>query len=93
MKGENKGVKLDHDQYFITLKNTEPNKDGEFLIDLVEQYQTTQEVYASDVQSVKSELKLSETSAASALYGTLSQQALILVSIYSYMYQELYVYS
>ena len=77
VKGDNKGVVFDYNQYFIELKNTESYKrDAEYLIGLVEQYQTTQEACASDV---KSELKLSETRVG-VLSGTSSQHALTLVS-------------
>lgn len=85
LKNVEEGVD-NHDQYLVTLKDTNNYVDAKYLIDLVKQYQTTLELYASNVHgsSVKSELELSEN--AGVLHGTLSKQALILVSIlYTYV--------
>ena len=70
-----------NDQYLVKLKDSNNYKDAKHLIDLVKQYQTSLELYASNVHgsSVKSELELSENEG--ILLGTLSQQALTLVSI------------
>lgn len=70
-----------HDQYLVKLKDTNNYVDAQNLIDVVKQYQTTLEMYASNVHesSIKSELELSEN--AGVLHGTLSQQALLLVSL------------
>ena len=71
-----------HDQYLVKLKDSNNYMDAKYLIDLVKQYQTRLELYASNVHgsSVKSELELSEN--AGVLQGSLSQQAVILVSLY-----------
>ena len=70
-----------HDQYLVKLKDTNNYVDAQNLIDVVKQYQTTLEMYASNVHesSIKSELELSDN--AGMLHGTLSQQALLLVSL------------
>ena len=70
-----------YDQYLVKLKDSDNHMDAEYVINLVNQYQTTLELYASNVHepSVRSELVLTEN--AGVLYGTLSQQALFLVSI------------
>ena len=80
LKDVNEGVD-NHDQYLVKLKDSNNYMDAEYLIDLVKQYQTTLELYASNVHgaSLKSELEMSEN--AGVLHGTLSQQAVILVSI------------
>lgn len=69
-----------YDQYLVLLKDSDNYMDAEYIINLVTQYQTILEQYASNVYepSAKSQLELSEN-AAGVLHGTLSQQALILV--------------
>ena len=66
--------------YLIKLRDPKNNMDAEYIINLVKQYQITLEQYASNVHEplVKSKLSLTET--AGLLHGTLSQQALFLVS-------------
>ena len=80
MKGVEEGAD-NHNQYLIKLKDTNNFVDAQNLIDVVKQYQTTLEMYASNVHetSIKSELELSEN--AGVLHGTLSQRALLVVSI------------
>ena len=82
-----------NDQYLIKLKNSNNYMDAKHLIDLVKQYQTSLELYASNVHEslVKSELELSENDG--VLHGTLSQQALTLVStkLHTYHHQEFYL--
>ena len=70
-----------YNQYLIKLKDSGNYMDAEYLINLVKQYQTTLELHASNVDepSVISQLALSEN--AGVLHGTLSQQALFLVSL------------
>ena len=69
-----------YNHYLVKLKDSGNFMDAEHVINLVNQYQTTLEMYASNVHepSVKSQLELSEK--AGVLHGTLSQQALVLVS-------------
>ena len=69
-----------NDQYLVKLKDSNNYKDAKHLIDLVKQYQISLELHASNVHgsSVKSELELSENEG--VLLGTLSHQALTLVS-------------
>ena len=69
-----------HDQYLVQLKETDNYIDAKYVIDLVEQYQTNLDLYAFNVHepSLKSHLELSEN--AGILQGTLSKQALLLVS-------------
>ena len=82
-----------HGQYLVKLKDSNSYVDAKNLIDLVKQYQTTLELYASNVDepSVKSELELSENSAG-VLYGTLSQQALYLVCTFLIIFNSVYKY-
>ena len=70
-----------HNQYLVKLKDTNNYIDAQNVIDAVKQYQTSLDMYASNVHetSIKSELELSEN--AGVLHGTLSQQALFVVSI------------
>ena len=74
-----------HDQYLIKLKDSDNYMDAEYIINLVKQYQTMLEQYASNVHepSVKNQLEIFENHEAAGilLHGTLSQQALVLVSI------------
>ena len=69
-----------NDQYLVKLKNSNNYKDAKHLIDLVKQYQTSLELYVSNVHgsSVKSELELSENEG--VLLGILSHKVLTLVS-------------
>lgn len=80
LEGVKEGVD-NHDQYLVKLKDTGNYKDADYVINRVKQYQTSLESYASNVNepSVKSELELSETTG--ILQGTLTKQALIMVSI------------
>ena len=75
-----------YDHYLVKLKDSGNYKEAEYMINLVNQYQATLDQHASDVQeaSVKSKLELSEN--AGVLHGTLSQQALLLVSNYEIIY-------
>ena len=70
------------DQYIVKLSNPGNYQDSEYMINIVKQYQATLDQHASNVHepSVKSKLELSEN--AGVLHGTLSQQALLLVSSY-----------
>ena len=76
------------DQYLVKLKDSNNYMDAKYLVDLVKQYQTNLELYASNVHgpSVKSGLEMSEN--AGVLQGTLSQQAIILVSIHLYTFKN-----
>ena len=67
--------------YLVKLREPKDYMDAEHIINVVKQYQTTLEQHASNVRDplVKSKLALTET--AGLLHGTLSQQALFLVSI------------
>ena len=69
-----------YNQYLVLLKDSDNYMDADDIINLVNQYQTILEKYASNVYEplVRSQLELSEN-AAGVLHGTLSQQALILV--------------
>ena len=73
-----------YDQYLVRLKDPDNYLDAEYVINLVNQYQAILEQHASSVHepSVRSQLELSENTG--VLHGTLSQQALILVSIACY---------
>ena len=70
-----------YDQYLVKLKDSDNHMDAQYVINLINQYQTSLELYASNVNepSVRSELVLTEN--AGVLHGTLSKQALLLVSI------------
>ena len=70
-----------HDRYLITLKDSDNYTDAEYVINFINQYQATLDQHASNVDepSVRSQLALSKN-AAGILYGTLSAQALFLVS-------------
>ena len=70
-----------YDLYLIKLKDTDNFMDAEYVINLVNQYQAILEQGASNVEEpsiIKSQLELTEKPG--MLYGTLSQQALVLVS-------------
>ena len=69
-----------YDQYLVKLKDSQNYQDAEYMINLVNQYQAILDQYASNVHepSVRSQLELTEN--AGVLHGTLSQQALFLVS-------------
>ena len=71
---------VNYDLYLVKLKDPGNHKDAEYVINLVKQYQTTLDQHASNVHepSVRSQLELTEN--AGVLHGTLSQQALVLVS-------------
>ena len=68
-----------YDLYLVKLNDSSNYKDAEYVINIVKQYQTTLDQYASKVHepSVRSRLELTEN--AGVLHGTLSQQALLLV--------------
>ena len=88
-----KGVKEEfnnYDQYLVQLKDSGSHKDAEYMINLVNQYQTTLEEHSSNVHepSVRSQLELTED--AGVLHGILSQQALLLVIINIAKHQILY---
>ena len=70
-----------HNKYLVKLKDSDNYyEDTEYVINLVNQYETTLEQHASNVHkpSIRNQLELSEN--AGVLHGTLSQQALFLVS-------------
>ena len=69
-----------YNQYLVVLKDSDNYMDAEYIINLINQYQTFLDQYASNVYEplVRSQLELSEN-VAGVLHGTLSQQALILV--------------
>ena len=69
-----------YDQYLVKLKDSDNYQDAEYVINLVNRYQAMLEQHASNVHepSIRNQLELSEN--AGVLYGTLSEQALILVS-------------
>ena len=71
-----------YDQYLVKLKDSDNYQDAEYVINLVNQYQAMLEQHASNVHepSIRNQLELSEN--AGVLYGTLSEQALIVVSSY-----------
>ena len=71
-----------YNMYLIKLNDSNNYKDAEHVINLVKQYQATLEQDASNVHepSVRSQLELTEN--AGVLHGTLSQQALFLVSMH-----------
>ena len=86
-----KGVKEggnNYDLYLVKLKDTDNYEDTEYVINLVKQYQAILEQHASNVHepSVRSRLELTEN--AGVLHGTLSQQALLLVSDHQIYYNE-----
>ena len=70
-----------YNQYLVKLKDSDDYMDAEYIINLVNEYQTVLQQYASNVHEplVKSQLELSENAAGILLHGTLSQQALFLV--------------
>ena len=78
-----------YNRYVVMLNDSNNYMDAEYVINLVNQYQTILEQYASNVHepSVLSQLVLTEN--AGVLHGTLSQQALFLVSSY---YVGMYVH-
>jgi len=80
LKDVNEGAD-NHDQYLVKLKDTDNYMDAEYLINLVKQYQSRLELYASNVHDPSTRNKLALSENAGVLQGTLSQQALILVSI------------
>ena len=85
LKNVREGVD-NYDLYLVKLKNSDNYMDAEYVINLVSQNQPTLEQHASDAYSeplIESRLELSEI-AAGTLYGTLSPQALNLVS-YTYV--------
>ena len=69
-----------HSQYLVKLKDSDNYTDAEYIINLVNRYQTMLEQYASNVHEPSVKSQLEKHDAAGVLYGTLSQQALILVS-------------
>ena len=71
-----------YNQYLIKLKDSDDYMDAEYIINRVNQYQTILQQYVSNVHEplVRSQLELSENAAGVLLHGTLSHQALILVS-------------
>ena len=84
------GVKegaANYDLYLVKLKDSGNYKDAEYVINLVNQYQATLDQHASTVHepSVRNRLELTEN--AGVLHGTLSQQALFLVSSQSNLLQ------
>ena len=81
LKSVKEGVD-NYNQYLVKLNDSDNYRDAEYMINLVNQYQTTLELHASNVDkpSVRSQLALSEN--AGVLHGTLSKQALFLVSSY-----------
>ena len=85
-----KGVKEGGDNYnlyLVKLKDPDNYEDTEYVINLVKQYQAILEQHASNVHepSVRSRLELTEN--AGVLHGTLSQQALLLVSSHQIYYK------
>ena len=75
-----------YSRYLVKLKDPGNYEDAKYVINIVNQYQATLEQHASNVYepSVKNQLELSEN--AGVLQGTLSQQALLLVSMRIYQY-------
>ena len=75
-----------YDLYLVQLNDSGNYMDAEYVVNLVNQYQATLEQGASNVHepSVRSKLELTEN--AGVLHGTLSQQALLLVSIHMCWY-------
>ena len=71
-----------HNKYLVKLKDSDNYEDTQYVINFVNQYETTLQQHASNVHepSIRSQLELSEK--AGVLHGTLSQQALFLVSSY-----------
>ena len=69
-----------HDRYLIKLKNSSNYMDAEYIINLVDGYQTMLEQHASNVNEPSVISKLELTGNPGMLHGILSQQALILVS-------------
>ena len=71
-----------NDQYLVKLKDPDNYQDAEYVINLVKQYQAMLEQHASNVHesSIRNQLELSKN--AGVLHGTLSEQALIMVSSY-----------
>lgn len=69
-----------YNQYLVKLNDSKNYRDAVYVINLVNQYQTTLDQYAFNVHepSVRSQLALSEN--AGVLHGNLSQQALFLVN-------------
>ena len=69
-----------HNQYLVKLNDSDNYRDAKYVINLVNQYQTILEQHASNVDepSVRSQLALTEN--AGVLHGTLTKQALFLVS-------------
>ena len=69
-----------HNKYVVKLKESDNYEDNEYVINLVDQYETTLQQHVSNVHepSIRNQLELSEK--AGVLHGTLSQQALFLVS-------------
>ena len=71
-----------YDLYLVKLKDSGNYQDAEYMINLVNEYQAILDQHASNVHepSVRNQLELTEN--AGVLHGILSQQALVLVSIY-----------
>ena len=70
-----------YDLYLVKLKDPDNYMDAEYVINIVNQYQAILEQGASNVEEplvIRSQLEL--TDKPGMLHGTLSQQALVLVS-------------
>ena len=70
-----------YNRYLVKVNDTHNYLGAEYIVDLVNQYQTTLDQDASNVHEplVRSQLKISEN--VGILHGTLSKQALLLVRI------------
>jgi len=78
IKDGNQG-KDNHGRYLVLLKNPKSFQDAEYVMGIVDLYQWSLEMHASNVDepSIESRLELLENV---GLQGTLSKQALFLVS-------------
>ena len=72
--------KDNQDRYLVILKDPKSYQDAEHLIRIVESYQLSLEMNVHDTLVVKSQLELEESV---GLQGTLSRQALFLVSFHN----------
>ena len=87
IKDVNQG-KDNQDRYLVILKDPKSYQDAEYVMGIVYLYQRSLEMNAFNVHdnSIKSQLELLENV---GLQGTLSKQALVLVSFTSTMYSLL----
>ena len=91
IKDVNQG-KDNQDRYLVILKDPKSYQDTEYVMRIVDLYQRSLEMNAFNVHdnSVKSQLELLENV---GLQGTLSKQALVLVSFTSTMYSLLLIWT